>query len=705
MIVFIVTNTVIAVAALILGVAVLRREWSNVAYQSFFIFVLGLSLSAAAKLFFQEDQNFLIFLLVWWGFELMALGVFSLVRASPDGEFNTLSAWSLVPWFLLFVSIPILLVAASFRADPDAFFWQTYHDILPLFAVFMVIHLVISFFSCLRHRVSTFGLPFYLVRGLLLIVVFSASIICAADLILPAFGIYQFSTASNLFALIILAFGGYSIARYGVGNGSVVLRRGVPYFLSLISVAIIFFGIEFSVEKFFYQNDEVVDIVAAVAGALAFCPVRSFFNKVTDSIFFRSPRHVLAITQELGERLSAASTQEALIVAIAEFVRSAIRPTEIVFFTVDKNNSRKVVLASGLAAKSAVAEDYSSLAALFLESKLTSMVIADILRLFYVDPIQKKESGEALIEERAARLGVGAVVPVISCGEIKMIIMVGHKCSGALLTTDDSELLGFAARRVATALENLALRELMDRQAEHFEERVTARTERLKSMYESQSKFLTDVSHEFKTPLAILKMYAGIFAESKDTERKKAWYVIDTTLDRLNRMVSDILDVTRKKSTGDGSCKKRIIIKDLLRETRDECAILAESKKIGLCLLGSDISVLGERDRLKEVFLNLLSNAMQHTPVGGSISLMAHETDNEAEIMVRDTGFGISQENLPHIFERFYRIGGDGFEGTGIGLYLCRQIIEEHGGTITAESQKGKGSCFVIRLPILPRDA
>ena len=98
MIVFIVINAVIAVAALILGVVVLRKERSNVAYQSFFIFVLGLSSSAAAKLFFQEDQNFLIFLLMWWGFELMALGVFSLVRASPGGEFNTLSAWSLVPW-------------------------------------------------------------------------------------------------------------------------------------------------------------------------------------------------------------------------------------------------------------------------------------------------------------------------------------------------------------------------------------------------------------------------------------------------------------------------------------------------------------------------------------------------------------------------------------------------------------------------------
>ena len=100
-----------------------------------------------------------------------------------------------------------------------------------------------------------------------------------------------------------------------------------------------------------------------------------------------------------------------------------------------------------------------------------------------------------------------------------------------------------------------------------------------------------------------------------------------------------------------------------------------------------------------------MSNALRHTSAGESIILAAQELDGEAEITVRDTGSGISQEHLPHIFERFYRIEGGVATGTGIGLYLCQQIVEGHGGTITAESRIGEGSSFIIRLPISPRDA
>jgi signal transduction histidine kinase len=286
-----------------------------------------------------------------------------------------------------------------------------------------------------------------------------------------------------------------------------------------------------------------------------------------------------------------------------------------------------------------------------------------------------------------------------------MIMMVGHKCSGALLNKDDGEFLGFVARRAAIALENLELRKLIERQTEKFEERVTARTERLKSMYESQSKFLADVSHELKTPLAILKMHASVFAASKDAEQKKAWYVMDTTLDRLSRLVGNFLDVARRGSSPEGLCKKCVMVEDLLREARDDCAILAKDKGVGLFLSSEKMAILGERDKLKEVMLNLLSNALQHTPAGGSITLTACKLDGEAEILVRDTGLGISSQNLSHIFERFYRIEENGFVGTGIGLYLCRQIIERHDGTITAESQKGKGSCFIVRLPMVPPDS
>jgi signal transduction histidine kinase len=704
MIIFIVTSAMIAAVALALGVLVLCGEPRNAARQSFFIFAAGIALSAVAKPFFREGESFLAALFVWWGSEAVVLGVFLMVHIFPDGRLSRRFFCSLIPWLFLFVLMPLLVVAASFRSDSATFFWLAYHVILPFFAAAMGIYLAASLFICLCHDTNTFGLPSFLSRGLLSIIALSASAICAADLILPALGIRSFSSVSNFFALAILIVGGSLMMRYGTGNNSMVFRRGTPYVLALVSVTVLFFGIEFGVEKFFYKNDEVVDICAAAVGALAFSPLRDFFNKFTDHLFFRNSYHFLAAVRELGERLSVPLDRNALLGTIIDFLRLTIRPTETIFFAVNEDGAEKVVLISGLVADDAMTADYGSLAVFFLERASGSLIIADTTRLFRINRSSGKESPCELIKERAARLGIAALVPVSVRGKIKMIMMVGYKCSGALLDKNDGEFLGFVARRAANTLENFELRDLVDRQAERFEERVTVRTERLKSMYESQSKFLADVSHEFKTPLAILKMNASVFAASKDAEQKKAWYIMDTTLDRLNRLVSNLLDVTKSGLPLNESCKKRIVVEALLQETRDDCAILAEDKGVGLSFSSEKMSVLGEWDKLKEVLLNLLSNALQHTFAGGSIFLTAREADGEVEIVVKDTGSGISRENLPHIFERFYRIGESGFAGTGIGLYLCRQIVERHGGTIMAESQKGKGSCFVIRLPIFTGD-
>ena len=167
------------------------------------------------------------------------------------------------------------------------------------------------------------------------IVAVSAAAMFIADLILPLLGIYYVAPASNLFAVAILAMGGYGAARYGIWNASVLLRKGVPYFLSLIGVAIIFFSIEFGIEKFFYQNDEVVDIFAAAVGALAFCPLRRFFDKVTDRFFSRNPYRFLAAAREMGERLSMPVDRNALLATIAAFLHMTVRPTETIFFAID----------------------------------------------------------------------------------------------------------------------------------------------------------------------------------------------------------------------------------------------------------------------------------------------------------------------------------------------------------------------------------
>ena len=128
--------------------------------------------------------------------------------------------------------------------------------------------------------------------------------------------------------------------------------------MSLISVAVLFFGIEFAVEKFLYKNDEVVDIATAVLGAFAFCPLRDFFDKVTDQIFSMNSCHILTAMKDLGERLSTPLDRAVLFATITEFLRLTIRPTETVFFTVDERGAEPRFVSVGATPREAAAGLY-----------------------------------------------------------------------------------------------------------------------------------------------------------------------------------------------------------------------------------------------------------------------------------------------------------------------------------------------------------
>ncbi len=695
-------DSAIAAISAALGMMILSREPRNAAYQSFFFLTVGIALSALAKSFFWGSGDFFAHAVAKGGFEMVVLGAFLASALGTDGKFRRWFIALLIPWFALFVALPLLLVAASLRGDPAAFFWQTYRDIGPLITVVMAFYLVAAYFFYFRRSAKTFGFPVFLTRGLTLVMIVSASIMCAADLVLPFFGVFRFAAISNFFALVIIIMGGYGVLRYGMSGGT-LFRRGASYSISLLLVAVFFFGMEFAIEKFFYRNDRIADVVTAAIGALAFLSLRDFFNGVTDRIFFRNSYPFFVAVKELEKRLDAPLGRGELSLALADFFNLTIRPTETVLFGV-RRSDEKIEFISGLPRESRAIKDYGSFVDFFIARGICGVSVMDATQFFRGDRARKRDDANGIIEMGAAHLGIAAIVPILVRGEIRMVALVGRKRSGALFNKDDVELLAFVAERAGVALENIELREDMEEQVRKFDERVLAQTEKLKDICESQSCFLADVSHEFKTPLAILKMHAGAFSGSEDPDQKKAWCVMDATLDRLTRLVGGFLDAVKKDVPSAPVHEKSIMIAHLLRDACDDCSVLFEDKGVALSVASTEmLSVSGESDRLKEVILNLLSNALRHTPAGGSVSLVAREADGGAEIIVSDTGSGIPAENIPHIFERFYRIGeSPSSVGTGIGLYLCRQIIRDHRGTISAESAVGKGSRFIVRLPLLP---
>lgn len=227
--------------------------------------------------------------------------------------------------------------------------------------------------------------------------------------------------------------------------------------------------------------------------------------------------------------------------------------------------------------------------------------------------------------------------------------------------------------------------------------------ERLEALFTSQQRLLADVSHELRTPLTVIKGNVDLMRRMKSLD-EESLRSIDQESGRLTRLVGGLLLLAQAETGKLTLNMKRVELDLLLTEVFQEMSVLAGSK-VHLRLNEIDQAyVNGDRDRLKQVFINLVANAIQYTPVGGEVFLSLETIGEQARVIVRDTGPGIPSEDLPHIFERFYRAEKSRTRkestGFGLGLSIANWIVERHGGRIEVNSQERNGTTFAIWLPL-----
>ena len=228
--------------------------------------------------------------------------------------------------------------------------------------------------------------------------------------------------------------------------------------------------------------------------------------------------------------------------------------------------------------------------------------------------------------------------------------------------------------------------------------------ERLETLFTSQQRFLADVSHELRTPLTVIKGNVDLMRRMNELD-EESLTSIDQEAGRLTRLVGGLLLLAQAESGSVTLNMRPVELDTLVLEVFQEMKVLA-GEKIELHLTEIDqIQVNGDRDRLKQVLLNLVANAIQYTPQGGDIFLSLGIVAEQARLIIRDTGPGIPPEDLPHIFERFYRAEKSRTRGKttgfGLGLSIAHWIVEKHGGRIEVDSKDGQGTTFCIWLPLI----
>jgi heavy metal sensor kinase len=227
--------------------------------------------------------------------------------------------------------------------------------------------------------------------------------------------------------------------------------------------------------------------------------------------------------------------------------------------------------------------------------------------------------------------------------------------------------------------------------------------ERLEGLFETQRRFLADVSHELRTPLTAIRGNLDIVRRMGrlDDDALKS---MTSEVDRMTRMVRDLLLLAQAETGQLPLARESVDLDDLMLDVYQQGKVLARDR-VEVRLNVEDRACLeGDRDRLKQVLLNLVANALEHTPSGGQVTLGMDVVEDWVRLTVSDTGAGIPQEELPHLFERFYRMDRSrkrsALGGAGLGLSIAYWITRAHRGRIEVASAVGQGTTFSVWLPI-----
>jgi len=317
----------------------------------------------------------------------------------------------------------------------------------------------------------------------------------------------------------------------------------------------------------------------------------------------------------------------------------------------------------------------------------------------------------AVLEPRGAALiwaRENLLAPLLWAGLAALVLSV-------LLALLVSRSVAAPLQRVAGAAESIARGETGTRapvsgpaEVQALARSFNTMADQVEATQQSQRDFVANVSHELKTPLTSIQGFSQALLDgtaSTPETTARAARVIHEEAERMRRLVDELLILARFDAGQIVMARDPVALGPLLQGCIEKLAPQAQAAGVALELAVPDwLVVTGDTDRLAQVFTNLLDNSVTHAPAGSKVTVVARrmEEGRAAEVTVTDTGAGIPAKALPRIFERFYQVdkSRQRSRGAGLGLAIAKEIVEAHGGAITAESVVGLGSRFTVRLPI-----
>ena len=338
-----------------------------------------------------------------------------------------------------------------------------------------------------------------------------------------------------------------------------------------------------------------------------------------------------------------------------------------------------------------------------------SPIILEALQGKPVAILNAQEDPRVLYPQQAAKEGITSMlsIPLMLRDEVIGIMRL-YTTEPRHFSSEEIDFLSAVANLGAIALEKARLHESVE---EDYKYRLQQKAEELSKLEKGKTRlmyFLSMVAHDLKAPLAAIQSYFGVmlggFAGELNPKQRQMMERSSERIKGLLELISDLLDISRIETEQFVQDMKEVTLTQILEHSVEDAKTMAEQNGVKLIVNVPErpIFIYAAPDRLQQVLDNLLSNAIKFTPQGGIIGLKVMDKDNELQVEVTDTGIGIPPEDLPQIFDDFYRGSNINNPGTGLGLSIVKRILEIHRGSIWAESpcpETNSGSKFTFTLP------
>jgi len=511
----------------------------------------------------------------------------------------------------------------------------------------------------------------------------------------------------------------YAILKYRLMDIRFVLGRGAVYALSLITIIGLAFLLMFLGNQFLSAVPfNITGPLILIISILLFQPIFRFFEKLASQYFYYTFYSYQTVLTDLGRGLTRFLGLDQLSSLIVNTLMNTMKLDRTVVLLREPGDGEYIIQKNiGFKEENGISLVKDNFLTTWLERTQNPLVYEELSLI--IRDTTEKEARERLerLQGNMKRIEATLCLPLFIEEKIVGMIVLGNKLSGEPYSTQDIELLTNLANQASIALQNARLYSEVKGFSKKLEREVEKATKELKEAYEklknldrAKSEFISITSHQLRTPLAAIKGYISMFLEGtygKLSEKiKEPMENVYKSNERLIKLVNDLLNVSRIET---GKIKlelQKTSIEDVISNIINELKIEAEKKNIYLKWQEPKKplpEILVDRDKIRQVILNLIDNAIRYTNKGG-IRIIYQTANKKCQIIIADTGEGMTREEILHLFESFSR-GGAGTqfysEGAGLGLYVAKKFVEMHKGKIWVESPgKGKGSTFYIELPI-----